>query len=159
MWGVLLLDEPTGTKLLNNQSILALTYKNNSSLKKSNSSLNNNNSSGSSNNSRWPPTSSSNSNKPDLLSKLRKDSKLTQQEWQWQMDSNLCLFHGKGGHVACDCSKPYPLPWRPRREPPRPMRSLTPYQPCVMIWLSSYPIDICQLLTISEILPFGTIFG
>ena len=29
----------------------------------------------------------------------------------------------------------------------------------VMIWLSSYPIDICQLLTISKRLPFGTIFG
>ena len=29
----------------------------------------------------------------------------------------------------------------------------------VMICLSSYPIDICQLLTISERLPFGTIFG
>ena len=30
---------------------------------------------------------------------------------------------------------------------------------CVMIWLSSYPIDIFQLLIISERLPFGTIFG
>ena len=54
--------------------------KNNSGSNKGNSgSNNNNNNSGSSlNNSGQPPTSSSNSNKPDLSSKLGKDGKLTQ---------------------------------------------------------------------------------
>ena len=66
--------------------------------RKNNSSSNNNNS-GSSNNSRQPPASSSNCNKPNLSSKLRKDGKLTQQEWQWWMDSNLCLFSSKGTHI------------------------------------------------------------
>ena len=50
-------------------------------------------------------SSSSNNNKPDLSSKLGKDGKLTQQERQRRMDNKLCLFCGKGGHVAHDCRK------------------------------------------------------
>jgi Zinc knuckle len=41
----------------------------------------------------------------DLLEKLGKDGKLTPQECQRHMDGNLCLFCGKGGHMAKDCTK------------------------------------------------------
>jgi Zinc knuckle len=41
----------------------------------------------------------------DLLEKLGKDGKLTPQERQHRMDGNLCLFCGKGGHMAKDCTK------------------------------------------------------
>jgi hypothetical protein len=36
--------------------------------------------------------------KPDLMEKLGKDSKLTQQERQHHQDNNLCLFCGQAGH-------------------------------------------------------------
>ena len=42
---------------------------------------------------------------PDLLSKLRKDSKLTPQERQCCLNKNLCLFCGVSGHMAKDCPK------------------------------------------------------
>ena len=49
--------------------------------------------------------SSSENNKPDHPFKLGKDGTLTQQEQQWKMDSNLCLFCSKGSHVAHKCPK------------------------------------------------------
>ena len=42
---------------------------------------------------------------PDLSLKLRKDSKLTQAERQCRFEQNLCLFCGKTGHIAKECSK------------------------------------------------------
>ena len=42
---------------------------------------------------------------PDLSTKLGKDGKLTQQERQRRFEQNLCMFCGKGGHVAKDCHK------------------------------------------------------
>jgi Zinc knuckle len=65
----------------------------------SSSSSNTNNNSGSSNNSTNKKSTS------DLLEKLGKDGKLTPHERQRRMDSNLCLFCGKGGHMAKDCTK------------------------------------------------------
>ena len=56
--------------------------------------------SGSSNN-----NSGSTSKTPDLSTKLGKDGKLTQQEHQRRFEQNLCMFCGKGGHVAKDCHK------------------------------------------------------
>ena len=56
-------------------------------------------------------SSSSNNNSgsmsktPDLSMKLGKDGKLTQQECQHRFEQNLCMFCGKGGHVAKDCHK------------------------------------------------------
>jgi hypothetical protein len=41
--------------------------------------------------------------KNDLSSKLDLSGKLTQQECQCQMDNNLCLFCGKGGHKVSEC--------------------------------------------------------
>jgi Zinc knuckle len=78
---------------------------NNSSQKKtpgnsgSSSSGNTNNNSGSSNN------STNKKSTLDLPEKLGKDGKLTPQERQRHMDGNLCLFCGKGGHMAKDCTK------------------------------------------------------
>src|SRR6266481_9955229 len=42
---------------------------------------------------------------PDLTRKLGKDGKLTPAERQRCMENNLCLFCGKTGHLAKDCSK------------------------------------------------------
>ena len=42
---------------------------------------------------------------PDLTGKLGKDGKLTPVERQCCMENNLCLFCGKTGHLAKDCSK------------------------------------------------------
>src|SRR6266481_4327015 len=42
---------------------------------------------------------------PDLTGKLSKDGKLTPAERQRRMENNLCLFCGKTGHLAKDCSK------------------------------------------------------
>ena len=42
---------------------------------------------------------------PDLSSKLGKDGKLTQAERQCRFKQNLCLFCGKTGHIAKECSK------------------------------------------------------
>jgi hypothetical protein len=78
---------------------------NNSSQKKtpgnsgSSSSGNMNNNSGSSNNLTSKKSTS------DLPENLGKDGKLTPQECQRCMDSNLCLFCSKGGHMAKDCTK------------------------------------------------------
>ena len=47
----------------------------------------------------------STSKTPDLSTKLGKDGKLTQQERQCRFEQNLCMFCGKGGHVAKDCHK------------------------------------------------------
>ena len=41
--------------------------------------------------------------KPDLTGKLDSKGKLTQQEQQWCIDNNLCLFCGKPGHKVLDC--------------------------------------------------------
>jgi hypothetical protein len=41
--------------------------------------------------------------KTDLTGKLGSNGKLTQQERQRRIDSNLCLFCGKGGHRVTDC--------------------------------------------------------
>jgi hypothetical protein len=84
--------------------------------KKSNSG--NNNSASTSGNRNSTPTpranavasgSNSNSNNrkttPDLSDKLGKDGKLTQVERQRRMDNNLCLFCGKGGHMARECPR------------------------------------------------------
>jgi Domain of unknown function (DUF4939) len=65
----------------------------------SSSSGNTNNNSGSSNNSTNKKSTS------DLPEKLGKDGKLTPQECPRRMDGNLCLFCGKGGHMAKDCTK------------------------------------------------------
>ena len=42
--------------------------------------------------------------KPDLSGKLDSKGKLTQQERQYHMDKNLCLYCGKPGHRTSDCS-------------------------------------------------------
>src|SRR6266481_3394175 len=42
---------------------------------------------------------------PNLTGKLGKDGKLTPAERQHHMENNLCLFCGKTGHLAKDCSK------------------------------------------------------
>ena len=42
---------------------------------------------------------------PNLSSKLRKDGKLMQAERQYHFKQNLCLFCGKTGHIAKECSK------------------------------------------------------
>ena len=89
------------------------TTANNNTTPNSNKNKNNNNnktnSGNSSTSSTTGNTNSSNSNqkKPnsDLSSKLGKDGKLTHQERQRCFDQNICLFCGKGGHVAKDCSK------------------------------------------------------
>ena len=88
------------------------TTMNNSTTANSDKNKNNNNKTNSSNSgtsSTTGNTNSGNSNqkKPnsDLSSKLGKDGKLTQQERQCRFNQNLCLFCGKGGHVAKDCSK------------------------------------------------------
>jgi hypothetical protein len=40
---------------------------------------------------------------PDLMEKLGKDGKLTQQEHQRRQDNNLCLFCGQAGHRVHEC--------------------------------------------------------
>ena len=81
----------------------------NSDKNKNNNNNNKNNSGNSSTSNTTGNTNSGNANqkKPnsDLSSKLRKDSKLTQQECQCHFDQNLCLFCRKGGHVMKHCSK------------------------------------------------------
>ena len=65
--------------------------------------------SGNSGNSGNTNTGSSNTNQkkpnPDLSSKLGKDGKLMQAEQQCCFEQNLCLFCGKTGHIAKECSK------------------------------------------------------
>jgi Retroviral aspartyl protease len=43
--------------------------------------------------------------KPDLMDKLGKDGKLTQQECQRRQDNNLCLFCGQDGHRVRECPR------------------------------------------------------
>jgi hypothetical protein len=42
--------------------------------------------------------------RPDLSGKLSNDGKLTSDERQRRMQNNLCLYCGKGGHKATECS-------------------------------------------------------
>ena len=76
-----------------------------------NADKNKNNNSGKSNSSNSSNTNAGSSNtcqkkpNPDLSSKLRKDGKLTQAERQHHFKQNLCLFCGKMGHIAKECSK------------------------------------------------------
>ena len=65
---------------------------------KSNSSNSGNANAGTSNTNQKKPN-------PDLSSKLGKDGKLTQAEWQHHFEQNLCLFCSKTGHIAKECSK------------------------------------------------------
>ena len=89
------------------------TNTNNSTTPNSDKNKNNNNNKNNSGNSSTSNTtgnansSNSNQKKPNsnLSLKLRKDGKLTQQECQCCFNQNLCLFCGKGRHVAKDCSK------------------------------------------------------
>ena len=50
------------------------------------------------------PASANSTAKPDISDKL-KDGKLTTQERQRRMDSNLCMYCGAIGHKAQDCTK------------------------------------------------------
>ena len=50
-------------------------------------------------------TSGSSGGKPDLITKLGKDSKLTAAERKNQFDNKLCMFCGLAGHIAKDCLK------------------------------------------------------
>ena len=50
-------------------------------------------------------TSNASGNHPDLSDKLGKDGKLTQAEWEHQMQKNLYMFCGQSGHHAKDCQK------------------------------------------------------
>ena len=95
-------DKDKGTNINNSATLNSDKNKNNNSNNKNNSS-----NSSTSNTTRNVNSSNSNQKKPNsnLSSKLRKDSKLTQQERQCYFDQNLCLFCSKGGHVAKDCSK------------------------------------------------------
>ena len=63
---------------------------------------NSSNSSGSSKPNKQP---SSSSPKPDLTSKLSKDSKLTADERKRRLDNNLCMFCGGTGHFVNQCPK------------------------------------------------------
>ena len=83
-------------KAPNIDSVLWVTVNNNSG--KSNSSNSGNANAGSSNTNQKKP-------KPDLSSKLDKDGKLMQQEWQCLFEQNLCCFCGKTGHITKECSK------------------------------------------------------
>jgi Domain of unknown function (DUF4939) len=68
----------------------------------------NSSSSSSSNTTNHSRSSNNSTNKKstlDLPEKLGKDGKLMPQECQCCMDGNLCLFCGKGGHMAKDCTK------------------------------------------------------
>ena len=69
----------------------------------------NKNNNGGKSNSGNANTGSSNTNQkkpnPNLSSKLGKDGKLTQAERQSHFEQNLCLFCGKTGHIAKECSK------------------------------------------------------
>lgn len=44
--------------------------------------------------------------KPDLSGKLGKDGKLTPEERKRRLEKNLCLFCGRSGHQAKDCTSP-----------------------------------------------------
>ena len=94
-------DKGKGTNANNNPTPNSDKNKNN------NNNKNNSSNSSTSNTTRNAKSGNSNQKKPnsDLSSKLRKDSKLTQQERQCRFDQNLCLFCSKGGHVTMDCSK------------------------------------------------------
>ena len=50
-------------------------------------------------------TSGSSRGKPDLTTKLGKDSKLTAAERKNRFDNKLCMFCGLAGHIAKDCPK------------------------------------------------------
>ncbi|KAF8628599.1 hypothetical protein AX17_005955 [Amanita inopinata Kibby_2008] len=52
-----------------------------------------------------PSSSSAPKPKPDLTNKLGKDGKLNSNEHKCQMENNLCLYCGTGGHTAKDCHK------------------------------------------------------
>ncbi|KAF8627531.1 hypothetical protein AX17_006182 [Amanita inopinata Kibby_2008] len=52
-----------------------------------------------------PSSSSTPKPKPNLTNKLGKDGKLNSDERKCQMDNNLCLYCGTGGHTAKDCHK------------------------------------------------------
>ncbi|KAF8626773.1 hypothetical protein AX17_006473 [Amanita inopinata Kibby_2008] len=52
-----------------------------------------------------PPSSSAPKPKPNLSNKLGKDGKLNSNKRKCQMDNNLCLYCGTGGHTAKDCQK------------------------------------------------------
>ncbi|KAF8626443.1 hypothetical protein AX17_006557, partial [Amanita inopinata Kibby_2008] len=56
-----------------------------------------------------PPSTLSSSStpkpKPNLSNKLGKDSKLNSNKRKHQMENNLCLYCGAGGHMAKDCRK------------------------------------------------------
>ena len=82
------LDKPIGIQLAVTGSKSVINYGTNASIKYT----------GSSNTNQKKPN-------PDLSSKLGKDSKLTQAEWQHCFKQNLCLFCGKTGHIAKECSK------------------------------------------------------
>ena len=50
-------------------------------------------------------TSTSSTSKPDLMSKLGSNGKLTSDEQKRHFDNKLCMFCGAGGHMAEDCPK------------------------------------------------------
>ena len=66
---------------------------------------NNNNSSSSSSQNKGKSLEPKKTSTPDLSLKLRKDRKLTPQEWQRHLNKNLCLFCGAPDHRAADCNK------------------------------------------------------
>ncbi|KAF8500062.1 hypothetical protein JB92DRAFT_2742908, partial [Gautieria morchelliformis] len=83
---------------------------------RNNNSGNNNNSSGSNsgnqnttpaphNNQASGSNTTAQKSTPDLSDKFGKDGKLTPAEHQCHMDNNHCLFCGKGGHVAHECTQ------------------------------------------------------
>ena len=53
------------------------------------------------------PTAPASTPKPAVtpVPKLGKDGRLTQEERQYHIDSNLCIFCGKSGHIANECLK------------------------------------------------------
>ena len=50
-------------------------------------------------------TSTSSTPKPDLISKLGSDGKLTSDEQKHHFNNKLCMFCRAGGHMAKDCLK------------------------------------------------------
>ena len=50
-------------------------------------------------------TSTSSTSKPDLMSKLDSDDKLTSDEQKHCFDNKLCIFCGAGDYMAKDCLK------------------------------------------------------
>lgn len=78
--------------------------------KKPNNNNNNNNGNKGNNNLKPGPNQKNNSNSgnkktSDLADKLGKDGKLTKEERQRRFDNNLCMFCGRSGHIAKECSK------------------------------------------------------